>query len=208
MLTVSARLFHPETLQPWTVSRIFMHIQSVKDGHEVWPLEVVRKNAAGFDILIGTSEMKENHDYLVRVSNNWNMSPMGWAEFHVKKKETGVPPLFIPVVGVPGIRIPVDDIAKKEIVAYVYRTQMDHRVCPICKGYENIVFEVDEWKPNIPDDTHPRCRCTYDIIFKEKEEKTASLQDMARVIKVAQTGKKGMQVAYLLENLNTIESQL
>ncbi len=69
------------------VSRIFMTISSLKDGHTVWPLEVIRKNTSGFDIGIATNEMKEGHEYLVRVSNNWNLSPSASVVFAVKESK-------------------------------------------------------------------------------------------------------------------------
>jgi len=74
-----------------------MSITSLKDGHTVWPLEVIRKDASGFDIGIGTEEMKEGHDYLVRVSNNWNLSPSASTVFAIK--ETPFPILaLIPII--------------------------------------------------------------------------------------------------------------
>ena len=74
-----------------------MTITSLKDGHTVWPLEVVRKNATGFDIGIGTEEMKAGHEYLVRISNNWNLSPSASVVFSIK--ETQFPlPLLIPII--------------------------------------------------------------------------------------------------------------
>jgi len=187
MLGVSARLFHPRTLEPFFVSRIFMQIQA-RRGIEVWPLEVIRKDAAGFDIQIGTSEMKSNTDYLIRVSNNWNLSPSGSFEFSVKKKPLGisilpiVPLLVAPLLpGQQPVRFPVDDITRRDIKEFIFRTQMDMRVCPICKAYENIVFPPELWRPVIPDDTHPRCRCTYDVLFKTPEEMTASLKQIAEI---------------------------
>ena len=62
-------------------------ITSLKDGHSVWDMGVVRKDTAGFDIMIGTVEMKEGHSYLVRVSNNLNLSPSASVIFKVKKNE-------------------------------------------------------------------------------------------------------------------------
>jgi len=83
MVHLSARLFDKKTLALMEVSRIYMTITSLKDGHTIWPLEVIRKGTSGFDIAIGTMEMKEGHDYLVRVSNNWNLSPSAATSFTV-----------------------------------------------------------------------------------------------------------------------------
>ncbi|MCH7560282.1 MAG: hypothetical protein IIC67_02755 [Thaumarchaeota archaeon] len=85
MIHLSARFFDKKSLALMEVSRIYMFITSLKDGHTVWPLEVIRKDASGFDIGIGTQEMKEGHDYLVRVSNNWNLSPSAATIFTVKE---------------------------------------------------------------------------------------------------------------------------
>lgn len=87
MLQISARLFNKNTLTLMEVSRIYMTITSLKDGHVIWPMEVIRKNTSGFDIGIGTQEMKGGHEYLVRVSNNWNFSPSASTTFAVKETE-------------------------------------------------------------------------------------------------------------------------
>jgi hypothetical protein len=87
MIQLSCRIFDKKTLNLLEVSRIFMTISSLKDGHTVWPLEVIRKNTSGFDIAIGTNEMKEGHEYLVRVSNNWNLSPSASVKFAVKESK-------------------------------------------------------------------------------------------------------------------------
>lgn len=105
-ISLSARFFNKETRQEQEVSRIFMDITSMRDGHIVWPLEVVRKDASGFDIVIGTKDMKEDHEYLVRVSNNWNLSPSASTTFFVEKKSSTFPiiplipliPLFLPEI--------------------------------------------------------------------------------------------------------------
>lgn len=97
MLQISCRVFDRKTLRLMDVSRIYMTISSLKDGHTVWPLEVVRKNAAGFDIGIGTLEMKQGHEYLIRVSNNWNLSPSASTLFTVKESQFPLL-LLLPIV--------------------------------------------------------------------------------------------------------------
>ncbi len=87
MVQLSCRIFDKNTLTLLEVSRIYMTISSLKDGHTVWPLEVIRKNASGFDIAIGTQEMKLGHEYLVRVSNNWNLSPSASVVFAIKESK-------------------------------------------------------------------------------------------------------------------------
>ena len=110
-IQLSCRVFDKKLIQPLKVSKLYMMITSLKDGHSVWDLSVVRKNTSGFDIGIGTLEMKEGHSYLVRVSNNRNLSPSASTIFKVK--ESTIPiiallpiilsPLFIRKYGDKGI---------------------------------------------------------------------------------------------------------
>lgn len=172
VMAISARLFDRDTMHPMEVSRIYMTITSQQDGHVVWPLEVVRKNASGFDIVVGTEEMKDGHDYLVRVSNNWNLSPVSAAEFQVKKKASTLPVLvpLIPLV------LPID--IKRKVKHYIFRTQMDHRVCPLCEPFENRVFNPGD--PNIPSiPLHINCRCTMDVIYENPEQVTEDMRNVA-----------------------------
>ena len=199
-----------------TVSKIYMEIVSMRDGSVVWPLEVVRKNASGFDIGIGTQEMKTDHNYLVRVSNNENLSPSASTTFRVKPSAFPLIPIILPLILSPlfvkdyadkGIRDVSglttylksegfsDDYIKKEVERIMkdleqfrdsdipddsikipidtfrdpkwkmFKTQTDHRVCPLCKEHEFEIFDYDDpTAPFIP--IHPRCRCTYDLIFE------------------------------------------
>lgn len=98
MVRISCRMFDKKFMRLMEVSRIFMEITSMKDGHNVWPLEVVRRNASGFDIGIGTHEMKTGHEYLVRVSNNDNLSPSASTTFKIKAATFPIVPLLIPFV--------------------------------------------------------------------------------------------------------------
>ena len=96
---------------------------------------------------------------------------------------------------------------------------MDRRVCPICKPFENQIFEAKEDKPKIP--LHFNCRCTYDVIFKEAfdytrepseqfasvQEFEASFTEAAEAIIVSRIAKRNkitmlklMQVIEAIEN--------
>lgn len=46
-------------------------------------------------------------------------------------------------------------------IIYVWLTSQDDKVCPICSGYEGQTWSFDDYNsiPDIPDDTHPNCRC-------------------------------------------------
>jgi len=182
-IAISARLFDKDTMQPMEVSRIYMTITSMRDGHIVWPLEVVRKDATGFDIMVGTEEMKEDHEYLLRVSNNWNLSPSSATTFAVEKKSSILP--IIPIIAIPFL-LPVDE--RREVKEYIFRTQMDHRVCPICKQWENRVFQPEDTNiPIIP--LHHNCRCTMDIIYYNPDLVTEEFRKIANVAKVWQKTK-------------------
>lgn len=87
MLQLSARFFNRQTLSLMEVSDIYMIITSLNDGHIAWPLEVIRKNVNGFDIGISIKEFKSGHNYLVRVSNNNDLSPSASATFTIKKEK-------------------------------------------------------------------------------------------------------------------------
>jgi len=232
-LHLSARLFHKRTLALYEVSRIYMTITSLKDGHTVWPLEIIRKNASGFDIGIGTQEMKDGHDYLVRVSNNWNLSPSAAATFTIKKSEFPIiallpiifSPLFIRKYQDKGIRdvdglveylksqgfsdnrikeelerimkeldmeedvkIPID--LDRQVAAQKWITQMDHRVCELCRGrtiqgknQDGVWVWIDGKDPGAPDlPEHPRCRCTYDFFYvNPRDDEFRAAAVMARM---------------------------
>ncbi len=175
-ISISARLFDKNTMQPQEVSRIFMTITSMKDGTIVWPLEVVRKDATGFDIMIGTKDMKDDQSYLLRVSNNWNLSPSASTTFTVLKKKTVLP--ILPIIALIPLILPEDEL--REVQEFIFRTQMDARVCPICKPFENLVFQPKD--PNIPIiPLHINCRCTMDVIFVNPEERDNDFRKAARI---------------------------
>ena len=148
-----------------------MNIVSTKDGHEIWPNEVIRKDTWKLDIELSTKDMQVGHTYLVRVSNNRNQSPQGSTEFTVIKN-TGIPIVIFPFVPMPS---PNDPVKPKMILFKKFVTQMDARVCPFC--LENSFghspgLEVGEYyqdDPNVPTiPVHFNCRCTFDIIFNDE----------------------------------------
>lgn len=54
-------------------------------------------------------------------------------------------------------------------VVYVWVTSRDDRVCPICSGYEGQAwaFEDSADIPDIPEDSHPNCRCIIQLAEAE-----------------------------------------
>lgn len=158
----------------------------MKDGHTIWPVEVVRVNDWKMDIEIGSKNMKESHTYLVRVSNNRNLSPEGSTEFKVIKP-TGVPIVLFPLIPMPN---PDDNAPKSLILKKIFRTQMDSRVCPICleaQAKHSPGLFPSEYFPDDPDipviPLHFNCRCTFDIVFNEQFE--SSFEDVRDVYQTA-----------------------
>ncbi len=178
--------------------------------------------------------MKDEHEYLVRVSNNWNLSPSASTTFFVEKKKSRLPilplipliPLFLPEITetvnldellsqlnqidikeltleqrqelkeyIKRIKIlqqediivtPVD--LKRAVKEYIFRTQMDFRVCPICKPFENRVFEPEDPAiPIIP--LHINCRCTMDVVYVDAEGITEDLRNIANVASIAASSR-------------------
>lgn len=198
-LTISARLYDRFTNQPLPVSKIYMNIISLKDGHTIWPTEVVRKNDWKFDILIGTDEMKQGHQYRVRVSNNRNMSPMGATDFEVIKD--GQIPLLLFPIPLP-VREPTDNLVRRQIKKLIFRTQMDARVCPLCLEHQDEEFtDFTKPIPHIP--VHINCRCTYDVIFNDTFE--ASFRDVQEVYKIAQQVQERRQMNNILKAITFID---
>lgn len=192
-IALSARLFDELTMQEQEVSRIFMTITSMRDGHIVWPLEVVRKNATGFDIMVGTQDFKEDHEYLVRVSNNWNLSPAASTSFFIEKKSS-ILPILLPLIP---LILPID--LRLKVKEYIFRTQMDHRVCPICKPFENRVFEpTDPAIPLIP--LHINCRCTMDVVYVDAERITEDMRAVANVANLVARTKIPRQAIQIINS--------
>lgn len=56
-------------------------------------------------------------------------------------------------------------VPEMKIAWLIYTTEKDTRVCPLCQSNEGKTFRP-YWQSiiKIPGDTHPRCRCHYDII--------------------------------------------
>lgn len=137
------------------VSRIFMEITSMKDGHNVWPLEVVRKNATGFDIGIGTQEMKVDHEYLVRVSNNDNLSPSASTSFKIKPSTFPIVPLILPLILSPLFVRKYGDKGIRDVNGLTdYLKSQGFPDEKIKDEIERILKDLDQFKDgDIPDDS-------------------------------------------------------
>ena len=88
---------------------------------------------------------------------------------------------------------------------------MDHRVCPICKPFENQIFQPNEDKPSIP--LHFNCRCTFDVIFKEPDKKfEGSFEEIAEVVTISRKIKRQREIESttmlkLIEVIEAIENE-
>ena len=154
MVRISCRMFDKKTMRLKQVSRIFMEIASLKDGHTVWPLEVVRRNESGFDIGIGTQEMKPDQEYMIRVSNNYNLSPSATTTFKIKPSAFPILPILLPLFLSPLFLKKYADKGIKDVDGLVEHLKSvgfpDEKINDEVK---RIVKDLDEIEKKTPDDT-------------------------------------------------------
>lgn len=59
---------------------------------------------------------------------------------------------------------PINPVDYQSNLQVMFVTRQDEKVCQICEPYNNNVYDInDSSKPEIPDDTHPNCRCRYAV---------------------------------------------
>ena len=62
---------------------------------------------------------------------------------------------------------PISPIDYQSSVQVMFVTRNDEKVCQICEPYNNNVYDInDSSKPEIPDDTHPNCRCRF-VVYQD-----------------------------------------
>ena len=62
---------------------------------------------------------------------------------------------------------PISPIDYQSSVQVMFVTRQDEKVCDICEPYNNNVYDInDSSKPEIPDDTHPNCRCRF-VVYQD-----------------------------------------
>jgi len=179
---------------PVVVPTMYMEILD-STGKEYWPLSPIARNVSSFAKLISTNEFKHNTRYIVRVGINTKLSPQGYVFFKTENRK--IIPAFIPLVFAPLILAPGLDLipaeAKKPIFL-TYRTELDARVCPICRPNEGLVFAVDDPKlirigpPELGGQTHFGCRCHYDM-------EVALNAALAKVQRIINAGRAAMIVS-------------
>lgn len=208
MLSVHATIIDEHTNRPMLFDKFYMQIID-SQGLEVWPLSTIQKNSSKFDKLISTSELKAGK-YLIRVSPSKSLRPIGAAQFIIEKSDNPLVPL-IPLVL---LAVPYSKLAKKvesdflgpieppKIAILIYKTEMDSRVCIICRGHranhspglppsQYIPFSPEQpviGPPELGGDSHFKCRCNFDYITVQQLEKRqrATKIYQAKIIKAAQ----------------------
>lgn len=209
MLSVHATIIDEYTNRPMLFDKFYMQIID-SQGLEVWPLSTIQKNSSKFDKLISTSELKAGK-YLIRVSPSRNLRPIGAAQFVIEKSDNPLVPL-IPLVL---LAVPYSKLTKKvesdilepveppsKIAILIYKTEMDSRVCIICRGHRanhSPGLPPSQYYPFSPEqpvigpeqlggDTHFKCRCNFDYITVQQQEKKQQANKIyqAKIIKVAQ----------------------
>ena len=164
MLEVSVAITSPRGLSV-TVPRVYLEMLDSK-GRVVWPLSVIAKDTSGFTRLISTAELQTNTRYTIRASLNNKLIRHSSAFF--KTAKSIIPGLLLPLTLLSPELLPktlIPENPEKEIW-YVYTTELDQRVCPICLNFSGRTFGPnDELIPIGPPEhggkTHWRCRCVY-----------------------------------------------
>ena len=90
-----------------------------------------------------------------------------------------------------------------KIVKMFYQTEIDGRVCPICRDHREVSFARGGWDPLDPDipvigpaefngDTHWGCRCHFDITtdIELRAQLYAELKEAHDVYQVAQVAQQ------------------
>jgi hypothetical protein len=174
---------------PIVVPTLYMEILDSK-GRVYWKLSPIERNVSSFAKLIATNEMRSNTRYQVRISTNRKLSPMGYTFFKTRKRI--IPLGILPILMVPGILIPENQLipeSAKRPIFVTYKTELDGRVCPICRPNEGLTFPINSpdiikiGPPDLGGETHYGCRCHYDI-EQAVNAAVAKIQRMLRSVNV------------------------
>lgn len=183
MISISVNVVERTTLVPMQFDKLYMEILD-SIGVPVWPLSVIEKDSATISKLISTAEMKKGK-YTVRITPSVYRRPIGATEFEIEDTDM----TLIPLIPLALLALPSSTSQEKiekefveppvtpKIAWLIYRTEKDSRVCPICLPHEGKLFRPDDPKlirispPELGGDTHYRCRCQYDFITAEQEQK-------------------------------------
>ena len=188
MISISVSVVERTTLEPMAFDKLYMEIIDSK-GVPVWPLSTIEENSSTVSKLISTAEMKKG-TYTVRITPSKHRRPIGAANFEIEDTDMTLIPLIpLALLALPSStkrekieRDFVEPPQPPKIAWLIYRTEKDSRVCPICRPHEGKVFRPDDPKlirigpPELGGDTHYRCRCGYDIITAQQEQRQLNAQ--------------------------------
>jgi len=201
MIQISATVTDP-TGAPVVTPVLFMNIIDSK-GRVYWPISPIERNANGFSKLISTREMQSNTRYQVRVSTNRKLSPQGWAFFKTSKKSLAL--AFIPALIAPLVLIPQKALNP---IWLIYRTELDAKVCPICRPHEGKKFRPKDsdiiriGPPELGGQTHFGCRCHYDmeLAVNPAQAKVERMLKSIKIVGVVQTVAKHLEKELVVKN--------
>ncbi len=147
------------------VPRLYIRVIDPK-GRKVWDnVPITRRARDEFRMVIGTSDFVESGEYSIQVSSSPSFSPIGVTT--LKVLENSGMPIIIPIIPLsPSTHIEIEEW-------WLYTTEMDHRVCPICRETSNKLYPPGAKRPSIP--RHPNCRCFYEVTKEPILVKSASI---------------------------------
>lgn len=197
MISILCNIKDKITGKPVKTDKLYLEIIDER-GVPVWPFSVIDENSSGFSKLISTSNMDGDQTFTVRVSTDKSKSPMNSTQFFIDKKKIPLGFLIPGLALIPNLTTKknevidednIKDIPKSgpdspkdekidspiigpdsnnDIQWLVYRTELDQRVCHICKPCEGKKF-----RPYDPDlikiPQHHNCRCNYDMVTDVKQ---------------------------------------
>ncbi len=189
---------------PVVVPTLYMDIIDSK-GIVFWRTSLIARDVSSFAKLISTSELKHNTRYQIRVGTTNKLTPHGYTYFKTKKRLG--PIVFIPLLFAPAILVPqnktleqyklIPKEAQKPIFL-TYRTELDARVCPICKPNEGLTFPINSKNvirigpSELNGQTHWACRCHYDIeqAVNAAVHKVEGMLKAMKMVKIVQAVRK------------------
>ena len=197
---------------PLVVPTLYMDIIDSK-GIVFWRTSLIAENVSSFAKLISTNELKHNTRYQVRIGTTRKLTPHSYTYFKTKKH---IGPLaFIPLLFAPAVLTPENEVLERyqlipkdaQVPIFLtYATELDARVCPICKPNEGLTFAIND--PDVirigpsalGGATHWGCRCHYNIeqAVNAAVHKVEGMLKAMRMVKIVKAVKKhkALQVRY------------
>jgi hypothetical protein len=188
-----------ENNQSIAVKELWLRILN-KDQVVIQKAGLIAKDTSGVSIKVGTEDLDEE-DYIIQVSTNKDFRKLGLSEFKVKQKKTLAPIVPLLPAIVPGVIDigheaiqPVDRTENLEIERFKFTTMQDSKVDPVCKKFENSIWDSDD--PDLPiPPLHPNCRCFLTIVESQRKEQgnlSASLDSILAIDALEKTEIMGV----------------